>query len=358
MDILFLLIAGLLCLIAGAELFVRGAARLAALAGVTPLVIGLTVVAFGTSAPEVAVSLQAALSGRADIALGNAVGSNIANILLILGVSAVITPLAVSRRVIRLDVPVMIGVALLPLLFGLDGRLGRGDGILFVLLSIGYTVFLIRQSRKENESQGDESGSHLERGTLRARRWAVNLLLVLGGLLLLIAGSRWMVEAAVAAARFLGLSELVTGLTIVAIGTSLPELATSLTASLKGRQDIAVGNVVGSNVFNILLVLGLAAAASPAGIAVSPAALHFDLPVMLAASLACLPIFFTGLVIARWEGFLFLGYYAAYTTYLLLSSAAHEVLPLFNTVMLLFVMPLTGLTLLILTWRALGKHPF
>jgi cation:H+ antiporter len=356
MDILFLLIAGLLFLITGAELFVRGAARLAALAGVPPLVIGLTVVALGTSAPEVAVSLQAALTGRADIALGNAVGSNITNILLILGLSAVITPLAVSRRVIRLDVPVMIGVALLPLLFGLNGRLSRGDGLLFVILSGGYTFFLLRQGRQET-GNGETSAERSRRAVPTVRRWAQNIVLVLGGMLLLIVGARWMVDAAVTTARTLGLSELVTGLTIVAIGTSLPELATSVTASLKGERDIAVGNVVGSNILNILLVLGLAAAISPKGIAVSPAALHFDLPVMLAASLACLPIFFTGSVIARWEGFLFLGYYAAYTAYLLLASSSHEVLPLFNKVMLLFVIPLTVLTLLVVTWRSLRKHP-
>ncbi|MEJ2034291.1 MAG: calcium/sodium antiporter, partial [Deltaproteobacteria bacterium] len=261
MDILFLLIAGLLFLITGAELFVRGAARLAALAGVPPLVIGLTVVALGTSAPEVAVSLQAALTGRADIALGNAVGSNITNILLILGLSAVITPLAVSRRVIRLDVPVMIGVALLPLLFGLNGRLSRGDGLLFVILSGGYTFFLLRQGRRET-GNGETSAERSRRAVPTVRRWAQNIVLVLGGMLLLIVGARWMVDAAVTIARTLGLSELVTGLTIVAIGTSLPELATSVTASLKGERDIAVGNVVGSNILNILLVLGLAAAIS------------------------------------------------------------------------------------------------
>jgi cation:H+ antiporter len=250
----------------------------------------------------------------------------------------------------------MIGVALLPLLFGLNGRLSRGDGLLFVILSGGYTFFLLRQGRRET-GNGETSAERSRRAVPTVRRWAQNIVLVLGGMLLLIVGARWMVDAAVTIARTLGLSELVTGLTIVAIGTSLPELATSVTASLKGERDIAVGNVVGSNILNILLVLGLAAAISPKGIAVSPAALHFDLPVMLAASLACLPIFFTGSVIARWEGFLFLGYYAAYTAYLLLASSSHEVLPLFNKVMLLFVIPLTVLTLLVVTWRSLRKHP-
>jgi cation:H+ antiporter len=351
-----LLIGGLLLLVAGAELFVRGAARIAALAGVEPLVIGLTVVAFGTSAPEVAVSLQAALAGRPDIALGNAVGSNITNILLILGLSAIIAPLAVSKRLIRLDVPVMIGVALLPLLFGLNGRLSRGEGFLLVLLSGGYTLFLILQGRRDTGPH-DEFAQEYGPTAFVVRHWAGNLALVLGGLFLLVAGARWLVEGAVEIARTFGLSELVTGLTIVAVGTSLPELATSVIASLKGERDIAVGNIVGSNIFNILVVLGLAASVSPEGIAVSPAALHFDLPVMLAASLACLPIFFTGSAIARWEGFLFLGYYVAYTAYLLLASSSHAALPFFGKAMLLFVLPLTALTLLVVTWRSFRKMP-
>ncbi|MFZ5661011.1 MAG: calcium/sodium antiporter [Pseudomonadota bacterium] len=346
-------IFGLALLIAGAELLVRGASRLAAAFGISPLVIGLTVVAFGTSSPELAISVQSGLAGQSDIALGNVVGSNIFNVLFILGLSAVITPLLVAQQLVRLDVPVMIGVSLLVLGLGLDGAFSRPEGGLLVAGLAAYTAFLIRQSRRESQAVQTEYAQEFGAAAPAAKRSRLlNLALLAGGLGLLVLGSRWLVTGAVAFAQALGVSELVIGLTLVAAGTSMPEVATSLIAALRGQRDIAVGNVVGSNIFNLLGVLGLTAVVAPNGVPVSDAVLGFDLPVMIAVAVACLPIFLSGHLIARWEGFVFLGYYAAYTTYLILESAQHDALPLFSTVMGAFVLPLTAITLLLVLLRA------
>ena len=344
---------GLGALVLGAELLVRGASRLAAAVGISPLVIGLTVVAFGTSTPELVVSVRAALSGQADIALGNVVGSNIFNALFILGLSALITPLVVSQQLVRLDVPIMIGVSVLLLILGLDGRLARLDGILLFSGIVAYTLFAIRESRREGAEvvaeYAKEYGGTVARG---ARRILAQVACILIGLGLLVIGARWLVDGAVVLANALGVSELVIGLTIVAAGTSLPEVATSILAALRGERDIAVGNVVGSNIYNILAILGLSAILTPGGITVAPAAVSFDIPVMIAVTLACLPIFTTGHLIARWEGFLFVGYYAAYALYLVLASLEHDALPLFSATMIAYVLPLTAVTLLVLYVRA------
>lgn len=358
---LILFVVGLGILIVGAELLVRGASRLAVGFGISPLVVGLTVVAFGTSAPELAVSIGSAFAGQADIALGNVVGSNIANILLILGISAVVTPLVVTQKLIRRDVPLMIGVSFLPLLLGLDGKIGRLEGLLMATGVIAYTILAIRQSRQESSDVQNEYA--MEFGLKEApsiRHTLINIGLLIAGLVLLVLGARWLVSGAVSIARALGLSELVIGLTIIAVGTSLPEVATSVLASLRGERDIAVGNVVGSNIFNILSVLGFAAAVGPNGVSIPAAALRFDIPFMIAVAVACLPIFFTGYRIARWEGALFLAYYAAYTLYLILSGTGHAALPMYSTVMLGFVAPLTAVTLALLAiraWRAKRSQP-
>lgn len=352
---------GLVILIAGAEFLVRGASRLAVTMGISPLVVGLTVVAFGTSAPELAVTIQSGLSGAPEIALGNVIGSNIANVLLILGVSALIGPLIVAQQLIRLDVPLMIGVSCLPLLLGLDGKIGRLDGLLLFAGIVTYIVFAIRQSRKESRpvavGYDQEFG---QGGHMGLREVFLNIILVIVGLALLVLGARWLVNGAVSIARALGLSELIIGLTIIAAGTSLPEVATSVIASLRGERDIAVGNVVGSNLFNILAALGLTAAVAPMGISVPAAALRFDIPFMIAVAIACLPIFFTGYRIARWEGALFLAYYVAYTLYLILDATGHDALPSFSRAMIAFVAPLTAVTLILLAvraWRAGQPRP-
>lgn len=339
-------IAGLLLLVAGAELLVRGASKLAVRAGISPLVIGLTVVAFGTSAPELAISLQSGFGGEADLLLGNVIGSNIFNVLLVLGLSAMITPLLVSQKLIRLDIPLMIGVSLLLYVFALDGSISRLEGVVLFGILISYLVFLIYQSRQTEEDSTEEFEEAY--GEQPRRHWLWHAFLVLAGLGLLVLGARWLVDSAVIFAEYLGLSSLVIGLTIVAAGTSLPEVATSIMASIKGERDIAVGNIVGSNLFNIMSILGLTAIILPENIPVSAGILGFDLPVMVAVSVACLPIFFTGNKIARWEGVLFFGYYLIFTIYLVLKASQHDVLPLFNSAMLWFVIPLTVVTLLVI----------
>ena len=338
--VLFLLGLGLL--LVGAELLVRGSATLAERVGIPPLVVGLTVVAFGTSSPEFAVTIQSAMEGRADLALGNVVGSNVFNVLFILGISGLVAPLVVSRQLVRVEVPVMIAVSALVWVLALDGVLARWEGFLLVAGLAAYLVFQIRGARNE---PGVPSVADAKKASI-----PVQFVLIVVGLGMLVLGSRWLVNGAVEVATRLGVSELVIGLTVVAAGTSLPEVATSVLASLRGQRDIAVGNVVGSNVFNLLGVLGVAGALST-GIVIPAAALSFDLPVMTVVALACLPIFFTGMVITRWEAGIFLGYYVAYSTYLILRAAEHDALDEFGAILLWFVVPLTLLTLGTVTWR-------
>lgn len=358
---LILFVIGLVLLIGGAELLVRGASGIAARVGISPLVIGLTVVAFGTSSPELAVSVGSAWSGSADIALGNVIGSNIFNVLLILGLAALITPLVVDQQLIRLDVPLMIGATVLLLVLALDGTIGRLDGALLAGGVAAYTLFLIKQSRKETDTAIlAEYDDALEEQHVPVA-WPLQLGAVIAGLALLVLGSRWLVDGAVQMASTLGVSDLIVGLTIVAAGTSLPEVATSIVASLRGERDIAVGNVVGSSIFNILAVLGLTGLVSPEGIAVAPSMITFDIPVAMVVAFATLPILFTGHLIARWEGALFLAYYVAYTLYLILNVAEHDALPAYSAVMLWFVIPLTAITILVLVARELrarraGEH--
>jgi len=352
---LFLFVAGGVLLIGGAELLVRGASRLAVSAGVSPLVVGLTVVAFGTSSPELAVTIGSAYAGQADVALGNVVGSNIFNVLFILGLSALIAPLVVAQQLVRLDVPLMIGASVLTLLLGLDGRIGQLDGLCLFAGIVAYTVFLIRQSRREAAPVQAEYEEAFGSEPRQQDPWFPHAGLVVAGLVMIVFGAQWLVDAAGTTAAALGVSELVIGLTIVAAGTSLPEMATSVLAAVRGERDIAVGNVVGSNLFNLLAVLGLGSLVSPDGISVSPTALAFDIPVMIAVAVAALPILFTGHTISRWEGAVFLAYYAAYTTYLILDAGEHAARMTLGTAMVWFALPLTALTLLVLVVRALRR---
>ena len=372
-----LFLAGAIALITGAELLVRGASRLAVAAGLTPLVVGLTMVAFGTSAPELAVTAGAAWSGQGAVAVGNVVGSNIFNVLFILGISAAIAPLVVSHALVRLDVPIMIGASVLALLLALDGGISRLDGALLFAGMLVYTGFLISRGRQTppegrpgDPGDGGEGAAPMPPGTEsthgedraepapapgRPFGWIRDVGLILAGLVLLVLGARWLVGAAVDTARSLGMSELVVGLTIVAAGTSLPEVATSILASVRGQRDIAVGNVVGSNVFNLLAVLGIGGLVAPDGLPVSTGALTFDLPVMIGVAVATLPVFFTDYLIARWEGLVFLGYYAAYTLFLILHASAHPAADEFGVAILGFVLPLTALTMVVLAARALAR---
>ena len=344
---IWIFIAGLISLVVGAELLVRGASRLALSLGISPLVVGLTIVAFGTSAPEIAVSVAAALEGRTDIAIGNVVGSNIFNVLFILGLSALITPLVVNAQIIRQEVPIMIGASLLLLAFGLDGRLGQTDAIILFALLVVYTVFLVIQSRRETRATQDEYEAEVESTSQWDAHWAVQLALIGVGLFFLVLGSNWLVESATSFAKAMGVSDLVIALTIVSAGTSMPEVATSIMAAVRKQRDIAVGNVIGSSTFNILGCLGLSGMVAPDGVGMAPALMAFDIWVMLAEALACLPVFMTGREIARWEGAVFLGYYAAYTTYLILAAQSHDALANFSNTMMGFVVPLTVITLVV-----------
>jgi cation:H+ antiporter len=348
-------LAGLAVLVVGADVLVRGASRLAVSFGVSPLVVGLTVVAFGTSAPEMAVSVGSALAGSPDLAIGNVVGSNIANVLLILGISALITPLLVDEQIIRQEIPIMIGASALLVVMALDGNIGLLESIALFGLVIAYTVFLVVQSRRASKSVQDEFETEIPTSTWD-RHWAVQVGLIAAGLVMLVVGADWLVDSAVAFARAFGVSDLVIGLTVVAVGTSMPEIATSIVAAIRGQRDIAVGNVVGSNVFNILAVLGAAGIAAGAGLPVSEAARNFDLWVMLAVAFACLPIMITGREIARWEGVIFLAYYAAYTAWLVLQAQQHASLPAFSGIMLGYVMPLTVITVVVSIVRSNGER--
>ncbi len=311
---LLLLFAGLLLLYLGGEALVRGATALAARLGMPPLLIGLTVVAFGTSSPELAVSIDASISGHADIAIGNVVGSNICNVALILGACALLRPLKVEARVIRLDIPIMIGCSAMLAILLSDGALSRSEGALLFGLLVAYVYFSIRQARAEVEPVRQEF-----RALVLGRRSSmlVAIALVGVGLVMLAGGGGVFVDAAAELARRVGVSEAVVALTIVAAGTSMPELATSLVASARGQHDIAIGNVVGSNTFNVLGVLGLAAALSPlSGIAIQCA----DFVAMMVAAVLLLPLMYTQFRLVRWEGGLLLVSYIAYVSWLLMRS--------------------------------------
>ena len=343
------LVVGFVLLVGGAELLIKGASKLAATVGVSPLIIGLTVVAFGTSAPELAVSLNASLHGQADIALGNVVGSNICNVLLILGVSSLISPLIVAQQLVRLDVPIMIGVSGLVLLFGIDGQIGRSDGVVLFMGGLVYTIFLLYQSQQEKDEAVQGEYAKFGERSLSLKETGTSVSLFVGGAIMLVAGSQQLVNSAVGIAEFFGASPLIIGLTVIAFGTSLPELATSVMASFRGERDIAVGNVIGSNIFNILVVLGLTSAVSSAGVAVSASAISFNIPVMVAVAVMCFPIFFTDNEVSRREGTLLLAYYVLYIGYLI-ANATNPNSPwtgLIGTV----VVPLTLLMLGLLSWR-------
>lgn len=310
---ILLLIAGIVSLYFGAETLVRGSASLARRLKLTPLVIGLTVVAFGTSMPEMVVSVGAALSGTGAIATGNVVGSNIANIALILGVSAIICPLAVHVRVIRIDLPLMVLISFVLGAILYDQSVGRLEGAFFIIGLIAYTAFTLRAVRGETADT-----QHVFEDAIPEKLVSVpaSIGLVASGLVLLVLGARLLVTGAVTIAETFGLSEAVIALTVVAVGTSLPELATSIVAALKKEGDIAVGNVVGSNIFNILGILGVASVTRPlTETGMSPV----DLGLMIALAVLLLPLARTGWRLNRWEGGFLLLTYVAYVAYLLRS---------------------------------------
>jgi cation:H+ antiporter len=317
----FLLLSGLVLLGVGGEALVRGASRLARLLGLTPLVVGVTVVAVGTSAPEMAVSLNAAMQGQEAVSVGNVVGSNLLNLLVVLGASALLMPLRVAQRLIWWDIPIMIGATALVLGLGWDGRLSQLDGVLLLVLVVVYLVAAVMLSGGESKAvqkeYEEEFGGEVQGGSASLGRLAAAIVF---GLALLVFGAEIFVDGAVGIARSFGVSELVISLTIVAIGTSLPELVTALVAASRGQSDIAVGNVVGSNIMNLLAILGVTAAISSGGLMMPAPVLSFDLPILLLASVACLPILWSQHRISRREGMFFLAAYAGYITWLLATA--------------------------------------
>ncbi len=349
---ILLFISGLIILILGADLLVRGASRLAAAFGVAPLVIDLTIVAIGTASPEIAVSLQAAVNGQADLTLGNVLGSNIFNILFILGLTSIVAPIVIAKQLIRKDAPIMMGASLLTFALALDGKLGGMDGVILLILLVAYTVFALRQSRSESvEVQNEYAREYALKEAITAKSMAANIIFILIGLGLLVLGSNWLVDSAVKIARSIGVSELVIGLTIVAVGTSLPEIATSIIAAFKGESDIAVGNAVGSNIFNLLGVLGLGAVVSPAGISVTENILRFDFLVMVFVALVTLPVFYLDNRISRAEGGLLLIYYVMYVAYVIMQAANSSVLSVAALFILFFVI-LSFIVLTVLAVRS------
>lgn len=324
------LVLGIAVLLLGAELLVRGAVRLSLLFGLAPLVVGLTVVAFGTSAPELAVSVAAAGRGAAELALANVLGSNVFNVLLVLGATALVRPLVIQRRVVRREVPLVIVASALVWWMAGGGGVTRLDAGLLLIALVFYVTWSIREGLRAEVPEPDlsrlpalgEVPEPADHGARRAlRRYALPAGLVALGLAGLAAGSSWLVESARVLARSLGVGEAVVGLTVVAVGTSLPEVATSVVAAFRGEQDLAVGNVLGSNLFNLLGILGVAGLLDRSGLAVSGRMLTFDLPIMLIAAVVCLPIFVTDHRIDRGEGGLLVVFYVGYLACLVAAAA-------------------------------------
>jgi cation:H+ antiporter len=324
LETILFLIGGLVFLVIGGELLVRGASRLASALGVAPIVIGLTVVAFGTSTPDLAVSLKAALAGNADISISNVVGSNIFNVLFILGVSALISPLIIHSQMIAREVPIMIATSILLALFSIGGTIQRWEGMVLFAGIIFYTTWLVLEAKKKrSENLELERESEQEYGSLKTEKkpLALSIAFIVIGLGVVMLGADWLVDGAVTLAKTLGVSDTVIGLTIVAAGTSLPEVVASIMATIKGERDIAVGNVVGSNIYNILAIVGISGTIVPGGLAVNTTMMNFDIPVMVGVALICWPFFKTGNRISRFEGVIFLAAYIAYTGYLITQAA-------------------------------------
>lgn len=311
-EIIIYIAAGLLMLFVGAEGLIRGSSSLALRLGITPLVVGLTVVAFGTSSPELVVSLKAALEGNGDISLGNVIGSNIANIALILGVAALIRPLNVQAVVIKREIPIMIFISLILVLFMINHEIDRIEGIIFFAGIIIYTVISVYLAQREKSKEIEDE--YIEGVAKKPLKIGLAIPFIILGLALLVYGANLFLEASIEIAKRFGMSQAVIGLTIVAIGTSLPELVTSAVASIKNESDIAIGNVVGSNVFNILLILGVTAMIIPVS---AVEITMIDIIVMLVTAVIVLPMTWTKFVLNRWEGaFLLIGYFV-YMYYLL-----------------------------------------
>ncbi|NGX60830.1 MAG: Inner membrane protein YrbG [Chlamydiae bacterium] len=338
---IFLFLIGLVILILGSNFLIVGASNFAKALHISPLIVGLTILSFGTSSPEIGVSAVGAWKGEGGLVLGGITGSNILNILLILGICSLVSAPVIKKRIIWLEIPLMIGISLAFWGMAATGTFTRIDGVILFSALLLYLLFVIFQERKGEKEKSPPPSIPL---------W-LQILFMVGGLVLLAFGAEMLVDNGVKIARFLQISELYIGLTLIALGTSLPELVTSLVAIRKKEGDLAIGNIIGSNIFNLLGVTGIAALVKP--IEVPKAAIHFDIPIMVGVAIATLPIFWTGHKVSRWEGALFLFYYLLYLTYLILHSSSHRLFSLFTTALLFFILPLTVITLGIGVYRHL-----
>ena len=323
-----LLLAGFAVLVVGGELLVRGASALSARMGISPMVVGLTVVAIGSSLPELAVGVDAAVRGSPGLVTGNIVGTNIVNLLLVLGLAAAIQPIITARQMLRLDLPAVAAAAVLLLVLSLGGSLTWPAGVLLLLVGVAYTATILwytkrsraqELSRQAAQVQTVETPDTQDAPPVGWRRGAVDAVLLLGGIALVILGADWLVTGAVDIASELGVSDALIGLTIVAVGTSAPELVTTVVATLRGQASMAVGNLIGSSVYNIVFILGATVLVAPDGIPVPDEVLRVDMPVLVVVSLLVVLMFRTGRRMSRWEGLLLVAFYAVYLTYLLLA---------------------------------------
>ena len=365
--------AGLVLLLVAGDQLVRAAAALGARLGLTPSTIGLTIVAAGTSAPELAVVFQSAANGDGELAVGSVIGSNIANVLLVLGLVAALGAVQLRSRIVRVDVPIMVIASVALLVLALDGRIGRLDGGLLVAALVAFVVWTLRAevgasapppvadhrtdpstdpgTDPSDGRAADDGEPSAEPAASPRARLLGRLVQLAVGIVVLAGGARLVVSGASDIATSLGVPELVIGLTVVALGTSAPEIVTSVAAAARGQRDLAVGNAIGSNIFNILLVLGAVGALGPGPLEISDDALALDLPILVAAAVACLPLVAWDHTLDRWEGVLFLGYYAAYLTFLTLDATGHRAEEAFGLIMGGFVMPLTLITAGVLVAR-------
>jgi cation:H+ antiporter len=313
-----LVVAGLLALLGGAELLVRAGTGLATWLGLRPMVIGLTVVSIGTSVPEMAIGIDAVRHGHSGLAVGNIVGTNLVNILFILGLSALLVPVALDRRTLRFDLPAMTAAAVLLYALSLDGTLGRLDGLLLCLGGVAYTWGVLRTGRQEPAEVEADYADAVSPDEHRPVRHATTMV---AAVVVIVVGAELLVDGAVTAARTLGVSDAVIGLTIVAVGTSAPELVTTIVSTVRGDRDIAIGNLFGSSVYNIAAVLGVTVLAAPAGVDVPAEVLDADLVLLVVVAVATVPVLVSGARITRLEGGLFLATYVGYLVWLLWTRA-------------------------------------
>lgn len=324
-------LVGLIALAFGAEVMVRGGAQLASRLGISPMMVGLTVVSIGTSLPELAVGVTAALEGSGELAVGNIAGTNVVNVLFILGLSALLRPLAIERRTLRFDLPAMAAAAVLLWALSADGVLSRLDGTMLVVGALVYTAILIYLSRQESrDAEVSPARPHLGEANAVSANQSTSvsgastarlIAMTVAGIAVVVLGAEWLVDGAVGLARGLGVSDALIGLTIVAIGTSAPELVTTLISTMRGERDIALGNLLGSSVYNVLLILGVTCLVPAYGLTLSPTLVWIDIPIMMVAALVCIPIFFSGRRVHRAEGFGMVVAYLLYLAFLLSTQA-------------------------------------